>query len=132
MKTTMMFAAMAAGMMASAAIEKVSLKTGWKFTKADDSAIVVDHANYSNEIRKLSAILDRANRGDLSGAPQTTWCRTDFDDSAWTSVRVPHDCGVELPVTGGVGTTLFYILGGVLVFGAMLLLITKKRMKAEK
>ena len=92
-----MFAAMAAGMMASAAIEKVPLKTGWKFTKADDPAIVVDHANYSNEIRKLSAILDRANRGDLSGAPQTTWCRTDFDDSAWTSVRVPHDWGVMKP-----------------------------------
>ena len=92
-----MFAAMAAGMMASAAIEKVPLKTGWKFTKADDPAIVVDHANYSNEIRRLSSILDRAYKGDFAGAPKTDWCRPDFDDSAWTDVRVPHDWGVMKP-----------------------------------
>lgn len=81
----------------SGAVEKVPLKTGWKFVKADDPAIAVDHANYSNEIRRLSAILDRATRGDLSGAPETDWCKPGFDDSAWTEVRVPHDWGVMKP-----------------------------------
>ena len=38
----------------------------------------------------------------------------------------------ELPQTGGMGTTLFYVLGGVLVVGAVVLLITKKRMGAEQ
>ena len=38
----------------------------------------------------------------------------------------------ELPQTGGMGTTLFYVLGGVLVVGAVVLLITKKRMGAER
>jgi LPXTG-motif cell wall-anchored protein len=37
--------------------------------------------------------------------------------------------GSELPTTGGMGTTLFYVLGTVLVLGAGVLLITKKRMK---
>ena len=36
--------------------------------------------------------------------------------------------GTVLPSTGGIGTTIFYILGGFLVCGAAVLLITKKRM----
>ena len=33
-----------------------------------------------------------------------------------------------LPSTGGMGTTVFYVLGAVLVVGAGVLLVTKKRM----
>ena len=37
--------------------------------------------------------------------------------------------GSSLPSTGGIGTTIFYVAGGVLVVGAGVLLITKKRAK---
>lgn len=47
-------------------------------------------------------------------------------------VKVLNQSGTELPSTGGMGTTLFYVLGGVLVVGAVVLLITKKRMGAEQ
>ena len=47
-------------------------------------------------------------------------------------VKVLNQTGTELPSTGGMGTTLFYVLGGVLVVGAVVLLITKKRMGAEQ
>ena len=33
-----------------------------------------------------------------------------------------------LPSTGGIGTTIFYVVGGVLVLAAIILLVTKKRM----
>lgn len=46
-------------------------------------------------------------------------------------VKVNNNSGTELPSTGGVGTTIFYVLGSVLVIGAAVLLITKKRMNAE-
>ena len=36
--------------------------------------------------------------------------------------------GAELPETGGIGTTIFYTLGGLLVVGAGILLVVKKRM----
>ena len=35
--------------------------------------------------------------------------------------------GVELPSTGGIGTTIFYILGGLLVVGAAVILIARRK-----
>lgn len=40
--------------------------------------------------------------------------------------------GTVLPITGGTGTTVFYVVGGALVFVALLLLITKNRMRNGK
>lgn len=45
--------------------------------------------------------------------------------------EIVNVAGTTLPSTGGMGTTLFYILGGIMVAGAAVLLITKKRMGAE-
>ena len=44
------------------------------------------------------------------------------------SGEVINKSGVELPETGGIGTTMFYIFGAVMVLGAAVLLVTKKRM----
>lgn len=39
--------------------------------------------------------------------------------------------GAELPSTGGIGTTIFYILGAILVLGAGIVLVTRRRMSAN-
>lgn len=44
-------------------------------------------------------------------------------------VKVLNNTGSLLPSTGGMGTTLFYIFGAILVIGSGVVLITKKRMK---
>lgn len=41
---------------------------------------------------------------------------------------IENKSGAELPSTGGIGTTIFYVLGGLLVVCAGVLLITKRRM----
>ena len=46
-------------------------------------------------------------------------------------VTVENNSGTELPETGGMGTTIFYGVGGVLVVCAVVLLVTKKRMNAK-
>ena len=51
------------------------------------------------------------------------------DTNKVTSVDVENKSGSLLPSTGGRGTTLFYILGAILVVGSGVVLITKKRMK---
>ncbi len=54
--------------------------------------------------------------------------KVDIDTIAATAVVVVNKAGTELPSTGGMGTTVFYVLGAVLVMGAVVLLVTKKRM----
>ena len=53
---------------------------------------------------------------------------TDDAPQGVNEVKVLNQTGTELPSTGGMGTTLFYVLGSVLVVGAVVLLVTRKRM----
>lgn len=48
------------------------------------------------------------------------------------SGKVENNSGVELPEAGGMGTTIFYIVGGLLAVAAVVLLITKKRMNSAE
>ena len=45
--------------------------------------------------------------------------------------KITNTQGVELPSTGGMGTTILYVGGSILVILAAILLITKRRMNAE-
>ena len=44
--------------------------------------------------------------------------------------KVENHQGTELPSTGGIGTTIFYVVGTILVLGAGVVLITRRRMDA--
>lgn len=52
-------------------------------------------------------------------------------DTGIVKVTVENNQGATLPETGGMGTTLFYIIGGLLVVGAGILLVVRIRMKAH-
>lgn len=47
-------------------------------------------------------------------------------------LEVENRSGLLLPSTGGIGTTIFYVAGSILVLAAVVLLVTKKRMTKEK
>lgn len=68
------------------------------------------------ELTKLTIKVNggAANNGDLS--------------TGIVAMTVINNPGNTLPSTGGIGTTLFYIFGGLMVAGAAVLMITKKRM----
>ena len=46
------------------------------------------------------------------------------------ALTVANNQGATLPETGGMGTTLFYVIGGLLVAGAGILLVVRLRMRA--
>ncbi len=46
------------------------------------------------------------------------------------SFQVENSQGIELPEAGGIGTTIFYVLGAALVLGGIIVFVTKKRMEA--
>ena len=58
----------------------------------------------------------------------------DADESGYVTatgatVKVLNNAGTTLPTTGGIGTTIFYLIGGGLMVAAAVLLIAKKRME---
>lgn len=53
---------------------------------------------------------------------------SDLDADA---LKIVNNQGSLLPSTGGIGTTIFYIVGAVLVIGAGVILVAKKRMSKE-
>ena len=64
------------------------------------------------------------------GAHMTHTLKQNTTDVA--KVEIENKSGTELPSTGGIGTTIFYVLGSILVIGAVVLLIAKKRMSASE
>ena len=54
-----------------------------------------------------------------------------YNGTSTGTVKVLNQSGTELPSTGGMGTTIFYVLGGVLMAGAFVLLVVRKRMRTE-
>jgi len=86
---------------------------------------------------------------ELIAAPTTsecTWTLTNSDnrvsDSIFVSENVVNTAafkadivnnkGTTLPSTGGIGTTIFYVSGGTLILGAVVVMITKKRMSLKE
>ena len=53
------------------------------------------------------------------------------DGTTVDEIEVLNQSGTQLPSTGGIGTTIFYVVGSILVVAAGVLLITKKRMGRE-
>lgn len=70
--------------------------------------------------RKPVSLTNGSNNTTLTSS---TWSEADH------GVAVENNAGTVLPSTGGMGTTLFYVIGGGLMVAAVALLVTKKRME---
>jgi len=92
------------------------------YNKIEDQVfnIVADHKDGTLELISLNGVR-------VSGTIELS-----HDVATGTlSTTIVNEKGATLPSTGGIGTTIFYVLGGVLACGAVVLLITQKRMRRE-
>ena len=73
---------------------------------------------------KLTDLNGNKLEGEISFTPN-------ISDCSLTTYVVNYK-GSELPSTGGIGTTIFYVVGVILMLGAGVLLVTKKRMSSNR
>lgn len=124
--------------------------TGWTTVKAEATTLISD-AEGKIAVEGLDAdtyYLEETKAPDgynkLAGPVKVVISHTVTDEGAHMThtlmqdtttvekVAIENKSGTELPETGGIGTTIFYVLGSILVIGAVVLLIAKKRMSASE
>lgn len=88
-----------------------------------------DGYNLLTESVPLTLTLDAKSAVTISGEADDT---TTTKLTASAVAKIANNQGNLLPSTGGMGTTLFYVLGSILVIGAVVLLVSKKRMNAAE
>ena len=76
---------------------------------------------------RFTISFDAATKKFSSSNPAIT---LEADNTLYTTVI--NQTGAELPSTGGIGTTIFYVVGGLLVVAAGVLLVTRKRMSKSE
>lgn len=79
--------------------------------------------NRANTLTALDVLIDKVDADPDNNAGDPADGMVDF--------QIQNNRGATLPETGGMGTTLFYIIGGLLVVGAGILLVVRIRMKAH-
>ena len=70
----------------------------------------------------IVVVIDAAGNATVQGAG-------DLFSASGNKITVVNNAGTVLPSTGGIGTTLFYVFGTILVLGAGVVLVTKRRVK---
>ena len=78
---------------------------------------------YNKLTERQEVKLNERSQNATLEAGATTWAEGNG------GVVVENNAGTVLPGTGGMGTTLFYVIGGGLMVAAVVLLVTKKRME---
>ena len=110
-------------------IKEVTAPAGYNKLTAP---VTVQAVKTNSTSTHTTVYLDKDGNIANTETDKTIGVNVDIDTIAATAVVVVNKAGTELPSTGGMGTTVFYVLGTVLVMGAVVLLVTKKRMSRNE
>lgn len=103
-------------------LSETTTPNGYNTIDDVEFTVTADH-DVESDSPALNSLSGDVTTGELTFTSNTT------DGSLTTNVV--NKKGSVLPSTGGMGTTILYVVGSVLVLGAGILLITKKRMDAK-
>ena len=110
-------------------ITEVTAPAGYNKLKKPVTVKAVKTGNTSTH---TTVYLDEDGNTTDTKTENTIEVNVNIANIAATAVVVLNKAGAQLPSTGGMGTTIFYVLGSVLVIGAVVLLVTKKRMSTKR
>lgn len=103
-------------------LEEVVTPAGYNTIDPVEFDVVAGHANLT--LTSLSGTKTTGTVGEYTFASNNT------EGSLTTDIV--NQSGTVLPSTGGMGTTVFYVVGGGLMAVAVVLLVTKKRMENKR
>ena len=98
------------------------------FVGLDSGSYKLEEVTAPQGYNALTAPIDFTISGTSSNPKGQVSYKLNGED-ATGQINVLNNAGTTLPGTGGIGTTIFYVVGGGLMVAAAILLITKKRME---
>lgn len=107
-------------------LRETKAPAGYNLLKNDISVTITATLDKSENNPALTE-LKLSVKEDKEGAAAATESNGSVNTGI-VATNVMNNSGAQLPETGGMGTTLFYVLGGILVLVAIILLVTRKRM----
>lgn len=96
-----------------------------KFEGLDSGTYALEEVEAPKGYNKL----DSAISFTIKGATDPSKGQVSYGADGTGIIKVLNKAGTTLPTTGGIGTTIFYLIGGGLMVAAAVLLIAKKRME---
>lgn len=101
-------------------ISEIITPAGFNSIEDQIFTVTAEH-DVTSQDPKLTSLSGIATTGEIQFTPDT--------NKGSLSTTIENNAGTTLPGTGGIGTTIFYVVGGGLMVAAAILLITKKRME---
>ena len=88
-------------------------------TNAEALVVGLDDTSYTLKEVVVPAGYNKAADATVSGLSRV--------DAEAVEIEVENNKGTELPSTDGIGTTLFYVIGGILLVGAAIILVARRK-----
>ena len=111
-----------------------------KFSLAglDDGTYFIEEINPLPGYNSIDPVEIQVN-GNTKNGQNGNGATSELESVAFTvgsetqnAITIVNNAGTTLPSTGGMGTTVFYVVGGGLMAVAVVLLVTKKRMENKR
>ena len=123
----------------TAATDTASAKVEWVDTEAAaterfSNATTGEVPAFTGLVNGTYTLVEKTVPAGYNKAADSTFtiAANDYADSNLVQTAdVINNSGSVLPSTGGIGTTIFYIVGAILVIGAGVVLVTRRRMNAQ-
>ena len=111
--------------------EETVAPKGYNLLSAPVAVVISVTEDANGETVTYSATYGGENASMTNGEVDLTAATQSSGKQPVATGTIQNNSGTELPSTGGIGTTIFYVIGAILVLGAGILLVTRRRMNAN-
>ena len=107
-------------------LEEIEAPPG--YNKLKNVVKIVITPQYNDDDGSLTSLTATVDGSAANILPQGSG----INKNSTVAITIENNGGPDLPSTGGMGTTLIYVIGAALALGAGILLVAKKRMSSNK